>query len=90
MKIKDAEWIVAQGADASMVPVFRRNFECTSPVATAWLEITAAGGYEARINGRRVSNYVLAPGWTEYDTRLQVQKYNITSMLQERNAKEKM
>ena len=43
--------------------------------------MTALGVYEAVLNGKRVSDYVLAPGWTTYEKRLQVQTYDITDML---------
>jgi len=47
------------------------------------IKITALGTYEICLNGRRISNYVLAPGWTE--KRLQVQEYKIPfAELQER------
>ena len=41
--------------------------------------------YEAEINGKRVGNFILAPGLTSYKTRLQYQVYNITDMLKEDN-----
>ena len=45
------------------------------------MEITALGVYEAELNGRRVGGFVLAPGWTSYDHRLQVQTYDVTELL---------
>ncbi|KAF5507736.1 putative beta-glucosidase O [Colletotrichum aenigma] len=47
----------------------------------ARLYITAQGVYEAEINGRRVGDYFLAPGWTSYDGRLQYQTYDVTNLL---------
>lgn len=60
--------------------VFRRSFSCKK-VKSALLEITAYGIYEAVINGKRVGNFVLAPGWTSYSNRIQYQTYDITDML---------
>ena len=77
-----------RGSDADTVPVFRRLFSCEKPVLHADIEITAAGVYEARLNGERVGQFILAPGWTEYDHRVQVQTYDITSLLQEQNTLE--
>jgi alpha-L-rhamnosidase len=37
--------------------------------------------YEAEINGQRIGEYFMAPGWTTYDHRLQYQTYDITSAL---------
>ena len=41
--------------------------------AKARLYITAFGLYEAKINGKRVGNFVLAPGHTDYTKRIQLQ-----------------
>jgi alpha-L-rhamnosidase len=73
-------------ADALVVPVFRRIFTCRGRVKEAALEVTCDGVYEAQLNGSRVGDFILAPGWTEYSKRLQVQRYDITSMLRENSA----
>ena len=51
------------------------------PVVRARLYATAHGLYEAEINGRRVGDDVLAPGWTSYDHRLRYQTYDVTALL---------
>jgi len=43
------------------------------------------GVYQMHVNGQRVGDAILAPGWTSYQERLQVQTYDITSCLQEEN-----
>ncbi|KAE8395037.1 alpha-L-rhamnosidase N-terminal domain-containing protein [Aspergillus alliaceus] len=53
----------------------------SEPVNQARLYITAQGIYEAEINGYRVGDYFMAPGWTACDRRSQYQTYDITSML---------
>ena len=52
-----------------------------SRVARATLRATAHGVYEVRIGGRPVSDGVLAPGWTTYEKRLQVQEYDVTGLV---------
>ena len=37
--------------------------------------------YEAQINGKRVGDHYLSPGWTSYNNRLQYQVYDVTAML---------
>jgi alpha-L-rhamnosidase len=37
--------------------------------------------YEAQINGKRVGDAYLTPGWTSYNKRLQYQVYDVTNML---------
>ena len=48
--------------------------------ATAY--ITAHGLYEAYINGHRVGDCLMTPGWTSYKKRLQYQAYDVTALLQ--------
>jgi alpha-L-rhamnosidase len=61
--------------------LYRREFRLEDSIAKARLYITAQGVYEAEINGRRVGDHFLAPGWTTYDGRLQYQTYDITGYL---------
>ena len=85
MFIQNADWITKRGIDSRTVPVFRRTFACEKEVKKAELEVTAAGVYEAQLNGKRVGDFILAPGWTEYHKRLQVQRYDVTDLLKEDN-----
>jgi alpha-L-rhamnosidase len=50
-------------------------------VARARLYATAHGIYEAFLNGTRVGDLELTPGWTAYRARLQVQTYDVTDLL---------
>jgi alpha-L-rhamnosidase len=50
-------------------------------VVSAVLTATAHGVYEARIDGRPVSDSVLDPGWTSYEWRLAVQTYEVTDLV---------
>ena len=47
----------------------------------AVLKATSLGLYFAEINGRRVGDCYLTPGWTSYKKTLQVQEYDVTSLL---------
>ena len=85
MKIKNSNWITVSQDTGDVVPVFCRSFMVGKPIGKAELEITALGVYEARLNGQRVGDFILAPGWTSYASRLQVQCYDVTGMLQEEN-----
>ncbi|MGH3400543.1 MAG: family 78 glycoside hydrolase catalytic domain, partial [Streptosporangiaceae bacterium] len=62
-------------------PYLRRSFQVSQPVRAARLYITALGLYEARLNGRRVSDACLAPGWTDYGQRILYQAYDVTGLL---------
>ena len=61
---------------------FKRSFD-TSQVMKARLYATACGIYEARINGTRVGDYVLAPGVTNYKKRIQYQTYDVTELVRD-------
>ncbi|KAH8652622.1 bacterial alpha-L-rhamnosidase domain protein [Tricladium varicosporioides] len=65
--------------------LYRKEFRIVSEVAQARLYITAQGLYEVELNGQRVGDYFLAPGWTSYDGRLQYQTYDVTYMLSDNN-----
>ena len=82
--LETAKWITS-GVRADAVPEFTKSWKAEKAVASAELTITALGVYEAAINGQRVGSFVLAPGWTSYDKRLQVHTYNVTALLQEEN-----
>ena len=64
------------------VDCFRKIFTAKK-VKKARLYATACGLYEAYINGKRVGNFVLAPGITNYKKRLQYQTYDVTELIHE-------
>lgn len=82
-----AVWIqnpLAGGA-RSLIPAphFRRDFQLSGPIASARLYITALGIYEARLNGQRIGDEELSPGWTDYKTRIRFATYDVASHLRE-------
>ena len=85
MELKNSQWITTARDLGGVCPVFRKRFCAEKEILSAALEITALGVYEAELNGRRVGDFVLAPGWTSYNHRLQVQTYDVTAMLREEN-----
>ena len=67
------------------VDCFKKDFSLKASlnanVAKARLYITACGLYEAKLNGKKVGTFVLAPGITDYKKRVQYQTYDITELL---------
>jgi alpha-L-rhamnosidase len=61
--------------------LLRRAFDAPHPVERARLYVTALGVYEVEINGTRVGDHVLAPGWTSYDHRLRVETFDVTGLV---------
>jgi alpha-L-rhamnosidase len=62
-------------------PLMRKQFKVTKKINSATAYLTAHGLYEARINGQRIGDTYLTPGWTTYKKRLQYQVYDVTAML---------
>jgi alpha-L-rhamnosidase len=63
-------------------PALRRQFSLPSVPRRARLYITARGLYESYVNGTRVGDEWLTPGWTDYHVRIQYQTYDATPLLQ--------
>ena len=51
---------------------------------SARLYATALGAYEMFLNGKRVGDDVLAPGWTDYRERVIYQTYDVTAQMLQR------
>ncbi|HTI11916.1 MAG TPA: family 78 glycoside hydrolase catalytic domain [Puia sp.] len=79
-----AKWIQPGYVEDSVgrpSPLFRKEFETAKKIVSATAYITAHGLYEARINGERIGDAYLTPGWTVYPKRLQYQVYDVTGLL---------
>ena len=85
MEIKNSAWVTVLQNTGDVCPVFRKQFATQKAIAKAELQITALGVYLPEINGQRIGDFVMAPGWTSYDHRLQVQSYDVTGLLSETN-----
>ena len=64
-------------------PLFRREFTLRAAVVRARLYITGLGYYEASLNGARVGDRVLDPGWTAYASRVYYSTYDVTRELRQ-------
>ncbi|MET8310354.1 family 78 glycoside hydrolase catalytic domain [Micromonospora sp. NPDC005173] len=62
-------------------PLLRRGFRVDGKVARARIYATAFGVYQLSLNGQRVGDHELAPGWTDYAKRVQYQTYDVTGQL---------
>jgi alpha-L-rhamnosidase len=81
-----AEWISASFSGGprttSPAPYLRKEFGITKQVVSARLYATALGLYECYLNGIRVGDALLTPGWTDYNKRIQYQVYDVTDLIQ--------
>ena len=62
-------------------PFLRREFAVEGPVRRAMLYATARGLVELHLNGARVGDAVLAPGWTDYRKRIEYAAHDVTELL---------
>ena len=80
-----AKWItgnyVVNKKERYPVDCFRKVFSTERPVKSARLYITACGLYEAKLQGRKIGNFVMAPGYTDYRKRVQYQTYDVTDQI---------
>ena len=65
-----------------VVPLLRRVFAVRQPVAQALLFVSGLGHYEAYLNGARVGDRFLAPGWTDYRKTVLYDAYDVTGQLE--------
>ncbi|HYG22447.1 MAG TPA: family 78 glycoside hydrolase catalytic domain [Verrucomicrobiae bacterium] len=90
----DSEWAPAivhgtyaanpsQFVDHTIGPAryFRKDFQANRQPARARLYAAALGTYDVSINGRRVHDSLLNPGWTDYKQRVMMQTYDVTRFI---------
>ena len=83
---KDAEWIsrpteaMFTGGPPSL-PLLRGVIIARSMVKNARIYASAQGIYELSVNGKKADNQFLAPGWTDYNQRIQHQTYDVTPLI---------
>ncbi len=78
-----AKWIRARegGETSGPLPIFRREIAFKKPVKRALAHICGLGFYELSINGVKVGDQVLDPGWTDYRKRCLYSTFDVTDLL---------
>jgi alpha-L-rhamnosidase len=67
------------GAIGDRAPIVQGQLRVPGTVQRARLYATAHGIYLPSINGQRIDDTVLAPGWTSYEHRLRYHVYDVTN-----------
>jgi len=62
-------------------PLFRKEFLIGKKISRARVYVSGLGYYELRLNGQRVGDQVLDPGWTTYSKRVLYSTYDVTDQL---------
>ena len=65
----------------SVVPLFRKQFSIDKKVKNALLFVTGLGQYELSMNGTKVGNAFLSPGWTYFDKTVLYNCYDVSNQL---------
>jgi hypothetical protein len=65
----------------SVVPLFRKSFTADKVINNATIYISGLGQYELSINGAKIGNSFLAPGWTNYDKKVLYDAYDVTAAI---------
>ncbi len=63
------------------MPLFRKEFDANKKIVSARLYVSGLGYYEAFLNGNKIGDHVLDPGFTTYKKQVLYVVYDITSML---------
>ena len=62
-------------------PLFRKEFLVGKKISRARVYVSGLGYYELHLNGQRVGDQVLDPGWTTYSKRVLYSTYDVTDQL---------
>ena len=80
-----AKWITGNYAPDKNkrypVDCFKKTFALEKEIKNARLYASARGIYDVTVNDRRIEEFILAPGMTDYRKRIQYQTYDVTSLL---------
>lgn len=77
----DASVITVASDTEGPNPYLRRSFTLVSKPLRARLRISSLGLHDVRVNGSRIDDEHLAPGWTAYQERILVATHDVTGAL---------
>ncbi len=85
-----ASWITKegeiQGKESLPAHYYRAQFDAPKKIKQARVHLTSLGLYQLYINGQKISDDLFTPGYTSYHKRLQYQSYDVTEIIQAKNA----
>ena len=82
---KNSSWIKSEQSIGNISPVFKKEFSLSGKVKKALAYVTVYGAYNLYLNGKKVGNAIMAPGWTSFKNRIQYQCYDLTGILSDTN-----
>lgn len=73
----------AWGKRQNVLPQFRKNFTISKPLKSATVFISGLGHFEMSLNGEKVGDHFLDPGWTQYAKHAQYVTFDVTKQLKQ-------
>ena len=73
--------LAESGEQPEPLPLLRREFDVFKTVKRATVAVCGLGHYELRLNGRKVGEDVLDPGWTDYRKTCLYSSYDVTGLI---------
>ncbi len=73
------EW----GSREDILPLFRREFNIKKAVRRATVFISGLGQFEMHVNGEKIGDHFLDPGWTQYSKSALYVNFDITKQLKQ-------
>jgi alpha-L-rhamnosidase len=74
-------WGNSPSAPVPPEPLLRRDFQVDKQVASARVYVAGLGYYKLFINGSRIGNHELDPGFTDYDDTVLYSTYDVTDAI---------
>lgn len=78
---KGAQWIGHPNPERGVVAMLRRCFSLQQKPNSARLYLSGIGYANVAVNGRKIDNSVLDPGWTDYQKTVLYRAWDVTSLL---------
>ncbi|WP_460764850.1 alpha-L-rhamnosidase [Niabella terrae] len=71
----------AWGRRPDVLPLLRKSFGLKKSIKSATAFVSGLGHFELHINGKKISNHFLDPGWTQYSKAAQYVSFDISKDL---------
>jgi alpha-L-rhamnosidase len=71
------EW----GAGKDVLPLFRKSFAVSKKVKEATFFVSGLGHFEMSLNGKKIGDHFLDPGWTQYSKHALYVGFDLTGIL---------
>lgn len=76
-----AKWITTPPANPHGSVLLRREFEVRGSIVRAVVFATGLGHYELSLNGRKIGDQLLAPGWSDYRRTVLYDGFDVTDQI---------